>query len=177
MAPKPFPCGVAIKIGFADSTWRSRQISIRLGLFRDGFVDGFDARVLIEVADDEFAVVEAEFESIEPEAVVFGVGEPRAGLGLFDVDDDAFDGAGPYAAHARDLLGDPDACSDGVIAGEQGHGSECSGRVDLAESQVSCRLAPGQRWRWLLCWDRGMPGRAVKRRRSRRSVRIQPASA
>ena len=72
----------------------------------------------------EYAVIELQFDAIQPEAVIARVGEPGAGLGLFGADDDAFDGVGPHAAHTRDLLRDADAGAGRVMAGEDRHGSE-----------------------------------------------------
>ncbi len=71
--------------------------------------ENFDAGVLVEVADDAFAVVFLDFEAVEPEFVVLGVGVPRAGFFLAEADDDAFDADGVGAGAHGDLLGDADA--------------------------------------------------------------------
>ena len=52
-------------------------------------------RILEIDADDQLAVVEPEFEPVEPELVVFGMGVPGAGLGLLEAGDHALDRVGP----------------------------------------------------------------------------------
>jgi len=55
-------------------------------------VEGIDDGVLIEIEEDDLTVVFAELKAIDPEFVVFGMGEPRAGLLLLKVNDRALDG-------------------------------------------------------------------------------------
>src|ERR1019366_8891515 len=66
----------------------------------------FDVGIFIEVERDQFAVVFAKGEAIEPELVVLAVGVPTAGLLLAVVDDGAADVAGPGVIPGGDLLGD-----------------------------------------------------------------------
>jgi hypothetical protein len=82
-----------------------------------------DVGVGVEVAVDDFAVVFSEDESIEPEFVVFAVGEPGAGFGLFVAEDAAGDLDGPGFVALRDLLCDGDALAWGEAVVEVGHGS------------------------------------------------------
>ena len=93
-----------------------------------GGVDDFDDGLAIDVADVDLAVVLGDLQAVEPEAVVFGVGEPRAGLALLCFDDGALDGIGQGGALAGDLLGDPDTAAgregvrrDGRRVGLIGH--------------------------------------------------------
>lgn len=67
---------------------------------------------MVEVAHNQFAVVLAEFDAIEPEFLVLAMGVPRTGLLLSDAEDDAFDdidqgsrASGNLARHAEALSG------------------------------------------------------------------------
>jgi hypothetical protein len=101
-----------------------------------GMPEVFDEGILVEVEVNEFAIVFAEDEAIEPELVVLGVGVPGAGFGLLVADDGPFDdggeaGVGGGPGH---LLGDTDARAGVVSIG--GHGQEYKG--------VGARRGPGQ---------------------------------
>lgn len=85
-------------------------------------VDVFDDGVAVEVDGDEFAIGFLEFQAVEPEFVVFGVGEPGAGLLLAHALDDAFDGDGERVLLAWHLLCDADALAWGEFLEDGGHG-------------------------------------------------------
>lgn len=106
---------------------------VRRGLQR------FHARVVVEVDDDHLAVVLAEFEAIEPELLVSGVGEPRAGLALAGADDDALDGGGERAGGGA-----------GLAASRGRAGRACTWEAAWSSPQgdgEECRKAKGRRYR------------------------------
>jgi len=63
-----------------------------------------DDRVAIEVQRDEFTVILAQFEAIEPEAILVRMRKPRAGLGLAPADHYALDRCGPHFGNLGHLL-------------------------------------------------------------------------
>lgn len=94
---------------------------------RRGLVDRFDDGVLIEVDGDEFAVVLAEFEPVEPELLVSRVRVPRAGLLLAHAENLALDAEGRDGVAVREGLGDADLGTDGVVLGGLVHGESIEG--------------------------------------------------
>src|SRR5260221_3165766 len=64
-----------------------------------------DPAVIIQIQRQQLPVGLAEGEAVEPELVVFGMGEPAPGLLLLEGDDDAADFVGPGAISVGDLLG------------------------------------------------------------------------
>jgi hypothetical protein len=63
-----------------------------------------DHTELIEVQDDQLAIVQSQFQPIKPEPVISAPGEPRTCLDLTKPNDLALDGTGPRAVPQRGLL-------------------------------------------------------------------------
>lgn len=82
-----------------------------------------DGRVLIEIADHQFTIGLLEFDAIEPEFAIFGVGVPGAGFGLAKADHSSLDGVEEVARQAGVLVGDLDALTgEDVLNGGHGGG-------------------------------------------------------
>ena len=65
----------------------------------------------VESVIDDLTVISAYIESVEPELVALGVGEPRAGLHRPESHNCTFEHGGPHPVGLRDLLDETNACA------------------------------------------------------------------
>jgi len=72
-----------------------------------------DHTELIEVQDDQFAIVQPQLQPIKPEPIISAPSEPRTRLDLTKSDDLALGGTGPRAVAERGLLRHAYAGSNG----------------------------------------------------------------
>jgi hypothetical protein len=112
-----------------------KRASGRGALSRARGVEDLDAGVPVEVDDGGLAGVLAEFEPVDPDAVVAFVGEPRARLLAGCADDDALDGGDEVAGLPGDAVGDADAHARGEE--DVVHGGDRRGEASLSRGGAS----------------------------------------
>lgn len=84
----------------------------------------FDACELIEIDKDSFAIVFLQFDTIDPDLVILGMGEPGSCLLLFVVEDRSLKRCGQRATFTRNLLRDAHPLSRFVFGLLHGHGAK-----------------------------------------------------